>query len=154
MAKPEALRKIASGSAALDGGRDPLTRLQKAVTGLRVLYALFFLSTGLFVAAFVLFGVGSEPRQLNPEAQAFTDALTKARIIDPLIAVSYVAGGLALLFRRTAPLGLIVLAPPVVVIVAFHLVLDSLWGVALVVAAVYALLIGDLWGRFRCLWTT
>jgi hypothetical protein len=119
---------------------------------LRILYALFFLTTGLFIAAFLL-GWGSEPRQLNAEAQAFTDALTRSKIIDPLIAISYVAGGVALLFRRTTPLGLILLGPPVVVIVAFHLVLDSLWFVALVVGAIYALLAWDSRARFRPLWT-
>jgi len=144
---------VRSGTKLSHPAGDLVRRLTKAITVLRVLYALFFLTTRVFVAAFVLFGVGSEPRQLNPEAQAFTDALTKSRIIDPLIAVSYLVGGLALLFRRMAPLGLIVLAPPVVVIVAFHLVLDSLWGVALIVGAVYALLAWDLRNRFRCLWT-
>jgi hypothetical protein len=130
-----------------------VTHVSKALTVLRILYALFFLRTGLFVAAFVLFGLGSEPPRLNAGAQAFADALTRSKIIDPLIALSYLAGGAALLFRRTAPLGLILLGPPVVVIVAFHLVLDSLWGVALVVAAIYALLASDSRARFRPLWT-
>ena len=119
---------------------------------LRILYGLFFASTGFFIAAFVLFGVGSEPRQINPEAQAITDALTNSRIIDPLIAVSYVAGGLALLFRRTAPLGLVILAPPVVVIVAFHFFLDSLWPVRLTVGAIYILLAFNFRARFAGLW--
>jgi len=130
-----------------------MTLAAKALMGLRILYGLFFFTTGLFVAAFVLFRLGSPPRQLNAEAQAFTDALTRARIIDPLIAISYLAGGGALLFRRTVPLGLILLGPSVVVIVAFHLVLDSLWGVALIIAGIYGLLAWESQKRFRPLWT-
>lgn len=130
-----------------------MTYVSKGLTLLRILYALFFLTTGLFVAAFVLFGLGSEPPQLNAEAQAFTDALTRSKIIDPLIALAYLAGGGALLFRRTAPLGLVLLGPPVVVIVAFHLVLDTLWFVALIVGAIYALLLWDSRARFQPLWT-
>lgn len=130
-----------------------MTLAAKALIGLRILYGLFFFTTGLFVAAYVLFRLGGPPRQLNAEAQAFTDALTRGRIIDPLIAISYLAGGGALLFRRTAPLGLILLGPPVVVIVAFHLVLDSLWFVALIVAAIYGLLAWEFRKRFRPLWT-
>jgi hypothetical protein len=126
----------------------------KSVTALRILYGLFFATTGLFIAAFVVFGLGSPPRQLNPQAQAFTDALTAARIIDPLLSISYLAGGITLLFRRTAPLGLILLTPPVVVIVVFHLVLDSLWFVALVIAAVHILLAWDSRARLSSLWTT
>jgi len=153
MAKPETGSITEPRAMPLGSRHRHSSRLRMGVSGLRILYGLFFFTTGLAIASFVLFGLGAEPRQLNPEAQAFTDALTKAGIIDPLIALSYVTGGVALMWRRTAPLGLIVLTPPVVVIVAFHLVLDSLWGVALIVAAVYGLLAWDLWGRFRCLWT-
>jgi hypothetical protein len=130
-----------------------VTLAARALTGLRILYGLFFFTTGLFIAAFVLFRIGGPPPQLNAEAQAFTDALTRARIIDPLISISYLAGGAALLFRRTAPLGLVLLAPSVVVIVAFHLVLDSLWFVALILAAIYGLLAWESRKRFRPLWT-
>jgi hypothetical protein len=117
------------------------------------IYGLFFATTGLLIATHVMFGLGSPPRQLNPQAQAFTDALTAARIIDPLLALSYIGGGVALLFRRTTPLGLVLLGPAVVVIAAFHLFLDSLWIVATALAASYALIAWQSRARLCALWT-
>lgn len=130
-----------------------MKRAAVAIAALRIVYGLFFGTTGLFIAAFVMFGLGAPPRQLNPQAQAFTDALTAARIIDPLLALSYIGGGAALLFRRTTPLGLILLGPAVVVIVAFHLFLDRLWFVAIGLAAMYALIAWQSRERLRALWT-
>ena len=49
---------------------------------------------------------------------------------NPLLMVDYALGGGALLFRRTAPLGLALLAPSVGVIFLFHLKLTGnvAWG--------------------------
>ncbi len=96
----------------------------------RLLFGLFFFATGLAIAAFSVLGVGHPPTQPTAAAQALTDALDRSRIMDPLLALSYLAGGGALLWRPTAPLGLVLLAPPVVTILAFHLVLTGsiAWG--------------------------
>lgn len=130
-----------------------MKRAAATIAVLRILYGLFFATTGLFIAAFVMFGLGGPPRQLNPQAQALMDALDAARIIDPLLALSYIGGGVALLFRRTTPLGLVLLGPAVTVIVIFHLFLDSLWAVAVVLAAIYALIAWQSRERLRALWT-
>lgn len=61
--------------------------------------------------------------------------------MNPLIMISMVVGGLAMLFHRTAPLGLVLLAPSVTVIVLFHWVLSgnlvwgTLWGLWLLALA-------------------
>lgn len=67
----------------------------------------------------------------EPErAKALTSALTSSGLVDPLIAATCVVGGLLLLPRRTAPLGIAILAPLVFGIFLFHLLLtgDWIWG--------------------------
>lgn len=102
----------------------------------RWIFGLFYATTGLAIAAFVLGGLGSPPTQPTPAAAAFASALSASGIIDPLLAASYLAGGLALLRRRTAPLGIVLLAPAVVVIFCFHLHLSGQW----------------IWGSVNLLW--
>lgn len=65
-----------------------------------------------------------------PPARALTRALTASGLVAPLIASVCLLGGLLLLLRRTAPLGLVVLASLVVSIFLFHLVLTGnvAWG--------------------------
>lgn len=92
----------------------------------RGVFGLFYFGTGIMIVL-GQFGLGEAPRQPNAAAQAFTDALTASRFMDPLIALSYLVGGGALLIRRTAPLGIVILAPPVIAILMFHLVLSGQW---------------------------
>jgi hypothetical protein len=101
-----------------------------AVMAGRWIFGIFYALTGLAIAAHVLFGVGSPPGQPTVAAQAFTDALAVSGFIDPLLALTYLVGGLALLRDRTAPLGIVLLAPAVVVICCFHLTLSgqTIWG--------------------------
>lgn len=64
----------------------------------------------------------------EPErAKALTSALTSSGLVDPLIAAACLAGGMLLLSRRTAPLGIAVLAPLVFGIFLFHLSLTGDW---------------------------
>ena len=124
----------------------------RALTALRWLYGAFFVAMGLMVASSVLFGIGGPPPQPNAEAQAFVDALTRARFIDPLLAGCYLAGGLATLWLRTAPLGLALLSPAVAIIAAYHVTLSGLWPVAIVLAAIHAALLWHFRARLACLW--
>jgi hypothetical protein len=96
----------------------------------RIIYGLFFLATGMWILVSITTGLLSAPVQPTRAAADFMHALDEARFVDPLLAVSFVLGGGALLFDRSAPLGLILLAPPVVVILGFHLFLSGqiLWG--------------------------
>lgn len=108
---------------------------------------------GLAILWWLLTGVGNPFTQPNPEAQAFTDALTRSRIVDPLLAISYAVGGAALLRDRTAPLGLVVLAPSVTMIMLFHFVLSGQWPIGLVVGLVCAVLAFGYRRRLAALWT-
>jgi hypothetical protein len=58
--------------------------------------------------------------------RAFLGALMAASFFTPLLAAIFLAGGSALLFQRTAPLGIALLAPPMVVIFFFHIFLTGM----------------------------
>jgi len=122
-------------------------------TAARVVFALFYFGTGVAITVFQLFGWGHPPSQPNVAAQAFTDALTQSRFLDPLLGLSYLVGGGALLFRRTAPLGLAVLAPVVLVIFTFHLVLSGQWPWGTLNLAWLLVLAWHFRSAFRPLWT-
>lgn len=100
---------------------------QRSVTIARVVLGLFYFATGVAIFLHVGFGIGGPPDQPTREAGAFTAALTASHFIDPLISLAYLVGGGALLRHRSAPLGIVVLAPVVLVIFCFHLVLSRQW---------------------------
>lgn len=119
---------------------------------LRILYGLFFAATGCLIAVATVMGWPS-PRQPTVVAQAFTDALDASRIINPLLALTYITGGVALAFNRTAPLGIVLLAPAIGTIFFFHLVLTGqvVWGSAN--ALCIALLAWRYRSRLSLLWS-
>ena len=93
----------------------------------RWLYALFYLHVGMRWFSYKLFGTSWPEHDEAPAAKALTTAMTESGIVDPLIASACLVGGLLLLFRRTAPLGIAVLAPLVTGIFIFHLCLNQQW---------------------------
>jgi len=93
----------------------------------RWLFSLFYIYVGASWFSYKLFGTAWPDHKETPAAKALTTALTDSGIVDPLIASVCLAGGLLLLFRRTAPLGIVVLAPLVVGIFIFHLFLNHDW---------------------------
>ena len=121
--------------------------------GLRWLYGLFFLLTGLWILVSVTTGLTSPPPQPTKEAADFMRALGASGFMDPLLAASFILGGIFLLSDRTAPLGLVILAPAVTVILFFHLLLSGQAPVGLVVAAALLALVWHYRSRLRCLWT-
>ena len=99
---------------------------------LRWLFAAYFMYVGYLVFGGLLRGVGLHIHQPNAAAQAFSDALDASGFMNPTLAMCYLAGGFALLFQRTAPLGLAILGPPVAIILLFHTFLTGMfaWGAA------------------------
>lgn len=95
----------------------------------RWLYGGYFIFVAVMVVRMLWFG-GAGVHEPTAASQAFTDAMTATGFLNPLLMVDYALGGGTLLFRRTAPLGLALLAPPVVVIFLFHLKLTGnvAWG--------------------------
>jgi hypothetical protein len=93
----------------------------------RILFGLFFLYAPLMVL--IKFG-GRNPPETVAAASDFALALDRTGFMNPLIMGTMLIGGGALLFRRSAPLGLILLGPSVVVIACFHWFLTGklIWG--------------------------
>jgi len=93
----------------------------------RILFGLFFLYAPLMVI--VQFG-GQNPPETVAAASDFTSALDRTGFMNPLIIGTMLAGGAALLFERSAPVGLILLGPSIVVITGFHWFLTGklAWG--------------------------
>jgi len=120
---------------------------------LRCLYAAYYIFVGVYLAL-SLFGVLPP---LNPKlgsaSAAFQNALARTGFIFPLLAVTYIASGSALSFYRTAPLGLVLLAPVAVIIFFTDALLDTAWFWGMLNAAILAALAWHFRSAYRSLWT-
>jgi len=125
---------------------------EAAWTGLRWLFALFFFGVGLIIAYCLITGTPSPFVQPTAAAAALDRAFHESGIIEPPLAASYLAGGAALGVRRTAPLGLFLLAPAVTIIMLFDTVLAKLPVPGLSVPLIWATLAVRHFEGFRCLW--
>ena len=85
----------------------------------RWLYGGYFIYTAVMIGRALWIG-GKGVQQPTPEAKAFYDALYATGFLYPLMGITFGIGGLALLLHRTAPLGLVLLAPSVAVIFLFQ----------------------------------
>jgi hypothetical protein len=110
----------------------------------RAIYALFFFVTGIWIWLHILTGRFAPPAQPTQQAAAFMSAFSATGFMEPLLGFTYLIGGGALLARRTAPLGLVILGPSVAVIFLFDLLLagQTLW--PLVVVSWFAALVWRL----------
>lgn len=117
------------------------------VTPARILMGLLFLVTGL--NGFLNFL--PQPKDPMPEgAMAFALAMMKTGYLVQLVAGTQLVSGALLLANRFVPLALLLLAPVVVNILAFHLFLaPSGLALALVVVALEAGLAWDRRAAFR-----
>ncbi len=104
--------------------------MARSLTILRLGYAFAIFGIN-FYAALAAYLTALPP--LTPpttEGRAFLAALTATSFFTPILAMTFLSGASALLFRRTAPLGIVLLAPPMVIIFCFHIFLTGmvLWG--------------------------
>lgn len=123
-----------------------------ALTIYRILYGGFYLAVSAWAIIALTTGALDMPSQDDPGAQATKDVLNDAGYM-PLALLSFITGGLALLFNRTAPLGVILLTPSVLGIFVFHLTQTGniIWGTGwLIGLAVLAFAYRD---RFKGLFT-
>lgn len=98
-----------------------------AWSAFRVLFGLYFIFASVMVM--MNFG-GNHPPESVAAAGHFTLALDATGFMNPMLIASFLVAGVALLFNRTAPVGLIILAPSVLVIACFHWFLTGkyVWG--------------------------
>ncbi|MDL2718229.1 MAG: hypothetical protein PT977_10770 [Acidobacteriota bacterium] len=118
-------------------------------TVVRIVYAAFWI---LVVLAPLVF-TKAIPEQTVPAARAFWSAVEATGFMIPLLGASYALGGLFTLFRRTAPLGLVVLSPPMAIIVLFNALLVRSASAWVVLAPVHALLLWHFRADLAPLWS-
>jgi len=97
----------------------------------RWLFGAFYLLSGLHWGS-VLLGLGPVPDfKLSEANAAFQGALTVTGFINPLLALTFIVSGACLLWVRTAPLGIVLLAPVMVVILFTNTLLENaaIWGI-------------------------
>lgn len=105
--------------------------LDKIVTAIRWVYSLFYIAMGV-QALLVLAGLSSKPDfRISLQNAAFQNALEATGFIVPILAMTYLLAGGLMIFKRTAPLGIVLLAPFVLVILLTHLMLNGnpVWGI-------------------------
>lgn len=97
---------------------------------IRYLFAAFYVLIGV-QTALALLGIIPVPQfEMSPQNAAFQAALGETGFIVPMMALCFTAGGVLMFFNRSTPLGIVLLAPFVVVIFFIHLMLDGrvIWG--------------------------
>lgn len=124
-----------------------------ATSILRWLYGLFYVYIGGSWFLYYLLDKPWTVPEKNESAQRLVSAMSQSGIVDPLIAGTCLVGGLLLFVKRTAPLGIAILAPLVFGIFIFHVFLtgDWIWG-----GIHFSLLVLLAWlhrSAFRPLWS-
>ncbi|MCA0199143.1 MAG: hypothetical protein LCH59_13670 [Proteobacteria bacterium] len=118
---------------------------------LRYLFAAYYLLVGVYLAL-SLVGIVSPPHpKISDASAAFQAALGKTGFMFPLLAFTYVASACALFFQRTAPLGLVLLAPVAVIIFFTNTLLDTAWVFGTINAVVLAALAWHFRPAYRSL---
>ena len=96
---------------------------------LRWLYGAYFIVLGV-ASVLQYLGVLADPhweRARSPASATFYAALERTGFVTDLIILTWVTSGLAMLFNRTAPLGIVLLTPFIVNMFLADTVLDDAW---------------------------
>ena len=120
---------------------------------LRYLYAAYYLFVGVYLALSLVGVIAPLHLRVSGASAAFQDALGKTGFMFPLLAFTYIASACALCFFRTAPLGLVLLAPVAVIIFFTDTLLDTAWLFGTLSAVVLAALAWHLRFAFRPLFS-
>ena len=110
----------------------------------RGIFGIFYLAIGFYWIYLVSIGQGGFPG-FNDAEKALTTALNNAGFFQPAVIFACVVGGSLSLFNRTAPAGIIVLTPLVVIVFLYHAYLTG----ALVHASIQALWLIALYWLYR-----
>jgi hypothetical protein len=106
----------------------------------RLIFALWYFGVGI-----IGFITNDAVKDAAKAATPLEKAMAESLFMNPLLCLACLVGGGAMLFRRTTPLGIVILAPLVIIIFCFHMVITKsyLWG-----ALNLVLLAANAW-RFR-----
>lgn len=95
--------------------------MKKIATAMvRYLFGHFYAVIGAFGTYYLITGQANEWPAYNEAEKALVSALIDAKFFAPTVSLTCLSGGLAMLFHRTAPIGLLLLTPLIVVIFLYH----------------------------------
>ncbi len=119
---------------------------------LRYLYAAYYLIVGVYVALSLAGLIPAPQPKVSAASAAFQEALARTGFMLPVLAFTYVVAACALFVERTAPLGMVLLAPVAVIILLTDTLLDTAWIAGYLNAAILAALAWHVRPAFRSLW--
>lgn len=120
---------------------------------LRYLYAAYYLFVGILLVLSLIGAIAPPQLKISEASAAFQAALGKTGFMFPLLAFIYIASACALCFHRTAPLGLVLLAPIAVVIFFTDTLLDTAWLFGTLNVLVLVALAWHFRSAYRPLWS-
>ncbi len=91
----------------------------------RLIFALYYFGVGV-----IGFCTNDAAKDAAKAATPLEKAMAESLFMNPLLCLACLVGGGAMLFRKTTPLGIVILAPLVVIIFCFHMVITKsyIWG--------------------------
>jgi len=91
----------------------------------RLIFALWYFGVGI-----IGFVTNDAMKDAAKAATPLERAMAESLFMNPLLCLACLVGGGAMLFRRTTPLGIVILMPLVIIIFCFHIVITKsyLWG--------------------------
>jgi hypothetical protein len=91
----------------------------------RMLFALWYFGVGV-----IGFITNDAVKDAANAPTALEKAMAETGFMNPLLCAACLFGGGAMFFRRTTPLGIVILAPLVIIIFCFHMIITKsyLWG--------------------------
>ncbi len=91
----------------------------------RLIFALWYFGVGI-----IGFVTNDAMKDAAKAATPLERAMAESLFMNPLLCLACLVGGGAMLFRRTTPLGIVILMPLVIIIFCFHMVIAKsyLWG--------------------------
>jgi hypothetical protein len=122
---------------------------------IRWLYGAYFICLGVS-SGLELIGVLPDPhwdRYMSAASADFLTAMENTGFMLPLLVFTWTASGLALMFFRTAPLGVVLLAPVMVNMFLADTLLDNVWFWATAHAAPLLALAWHFRSAFSSLWS-
>jgi hypothetical protein len=98
---------------------------QIALTLARCLFGLFYAVIGGYYAYQFFTNPGATWPAFNLAEKKLVAAMMEAKFFGPSVSLTCLFGGIATLFNRTAPLGLLLLSPVIMIIFLYHLYLTG-----------------------------
>lgn len=120
---------------------------------LRYLYAAYYLVVGILLVLSLAGAITLPQLKVSEASGAFQAALGRTGFMFPLLAFTYIASACALCCHRTAPLGVVLLAPVAVVIFFTDTLLDTAWLFGTLNAVVLLALAWHFRSAYRPLWS-